>query len=72
MVAGQRIAVASSLGVGPFDYVYARPVLLEEIQIHGGEVTEFVAEIPDSRDGFQKNLRHDDGGACVDVDTALV
>jgi hypothetical protein len=53
-------------------HVDARPVVLHEIQIHGGEVAQFVAQIAHARNGFQKHLRHHHGRPGIDVNAAIV
>ena len=72
MMAGERVAAAAGVGVGPFDDVDRGTVVLEKIEVDGGEVAEGIAEIADDADGFKEDFGHDDGGADVEIDAAFV
>ncbi len=58
--------------MGALHDVDAWTVVLQEVEIDGGEVTHFMAEIAYAGDGFEEDFRHDDRGACVDVDAAFI
>ena len=72
MVTGQRIAAPAGLRVRALHHIHARTVVLQEIEIHGGEIAQLVAQIAHAGDGLQKNLRHHDRRARVDVNAAIV
>ena len=64
VMAGDGVAsgfVAARCGGGTADHILQRAIVLEEIEIGGGDRVERSAEIAGDADSFQKNLGEDDG-----------
>ncbi len=78
MVAGDGIAVrfrsAPATGGcgGTLHYILQRTVVLDKVEVRGGDGTEWDAEIADDGNGFEKNFRQQDGGAPIEIDAAGV
>lgn len=72
MVACEGVAATAGVGVGAFDDVDSGAVVLEEIEVDGGEIAERVAEVANDADGFEKDFGHDDGGSDVEIDAAFI
>ena len=72
MVAGESVAAAACVGVGAFDDVDSGAVVLEEVEVDGGEIAERVAEVANDANGFEKDFGHDDGGPDVEIDAAFI
>lgn len=70
MVAGEGVASAAAVG-GTADHVCVRPVVLDEVHVHGGKVPEGVAEVPAEGDRLEEYLGQQDRRAEVDIHTAL-
>src|SRR5205814_10673332 len=70
VVAADRVPAAGA-GGRPHDDVRLRTILAHEIQIRGRQLREGDAAIAGERDRFQEDLRQHDGGAAVQVHTAL-
>ena len=68
-----RVAVAArAAGMRPFHHVDARPIMLQEIEVDGGEFGQRMPQIAHRRNGLQKNFRQHHGGAHIQIDAALV
>lgn len=70
VVAGESEAPASALG-GPAHDVRVRPVVLDKVHVHRGEVLERMAEIPGEGYGLEEYLGKKHRGAEVYVRAAL-
>ena len=71
-MAGDGVAVAAGASVRALNHVEFRAVVLEEIEIHRGEIRERISKIADHGNSFQENFRQQDGGANIKIDTAIV
>ena len=49
---GQAKAASRAIGDGPANDVCGGPIVLEEVEIRGGEILQRMAEIADHGDGF--------------------
>ena len=58
--------------VRAFDHIELGPIVLEEIEIDGGEIRERIAEIPNHGDGFQEDFGKHDGRADIEIDAAVM
>ncbi len=72
VMAGDGIAVAAGAGVGPLDDVEFRAVVLQEIEIRGGEIRERISQIADHGNGLQEDFRQQDRGADIEINAAIV
>ena len=59
-------------GVRTFHYVYPRPVMLDEIEIHGRETRQRMPQVAYNRNCLQEYLGQHHCGSEVKVDAALV
>src|SRR5688572_29174731 len=66
-MAGEAVASADAVG-GALHDVGVRPVGLDEVHVHGGEVRDLVPEVARERDRLQEDLRQQHRGADVQVD----
>ena len=64
MAAGAACGRSTTLTLGP--------VVLQEIEIDGGEIRERIAEVADHRNSFQENFGQHDGRSDVEIDAAVV
>src|SRR6202521_3443849 len=65
-----RAATAAGGRGGALHYILQRTVVLDKVEVRGGDGTERDAEISNDRDGFEKNFGQKDGGAPIEVDAA--
>jgi len=65
-----RSAAASTGRGGTLHYILQRTVVLNKVEVRGGNGAERDAEIANERDGFEKNFGKQDGGAPVEIDAA--
>src|SRR5271155_1588479 len=72
MMTRERKTGAPRLGVGPLHHIYFGAVVLQEIQVDGGESGERMTQIAHGGDSLQKDFRQQYRGAHVQVDAALM
>ena len=65
MVAGNRETLSASLCMRPFYDVHARAIVLEEIEVDGREVREWIAEIANNAHRFEKHFRQNHSGPYI-------
>ena len=58
VVAGQFDTLAGAAR-GTFDDIVVGPIVLQEVQIHGGEPAQRRSQISDQTDRLEKNFRQD-------------
>src|ERR1035438_9974699 len=66
------VAFAAGRGVRPFHHIDPRPVVLQEVEIHGGEFGQRMPQIAHRGDGLEEYLGQQYGGADVEINAALV
>src|ERR1700734_1443581 len=71
-MAGDGVAVAAGTGMWAFNNIELRPVVLEKIEVGGGEIRERIAKVADHRHGFQEDFREHDSRAYVQIDASVV
>ena len=54
------------------DYIHARAVVVEEIEVDGGETGQRMAEVAHRRDGLQENFGQHHGRTDVQINAAIV
>ena len=65
-IAARRLSFAAMRGSGgTLNYILQRTVVLNKVEVGGGDRTKRDAEIAHYGDGFQKNLWEQNGGAPV-------
>src|SRR5256712_8438269 len=70
-VAGRTRTAAAAAGSGrTLHYILQRTVVLNKVEVRGGNRAKRNAEIADHGDGFEKNFRQQNGGTPVEVNTA--
>jgi len=76
VVAGNSVAVrfrsaAAVRGRGwTLHYILQRTVVLNKVEVRGGNGTERDAEIADDGNGFEKNFGEQDGGTPIEINAA--
>src|ERR1700686_3442319 len=76
VVAGDSVAVrfraAAAAGGrgGALHYILQRTVVLDKVEVRGGNGAERDLEIANDGNGFQKNFGQKDGGAPIEIDAA--
>jgi hypothetical protein len=56
----------------PLNHVFRRPIVLNKIQVGGGESFERFAAVSNQCDALQKDLRQRDSGSTVHIDTPII
>ena len=72
MRTGQRDRPRLERLCGALQHVLCRSVVLDEVEVGGGEVPQRAAQSAHRRSRLQENFRQDDGRAHVQIDTAFV
>src|SRR2546428_2690632 len=68
-MAGEHEAAPAALR-RPFDYVHARAVIADEVEVSSSETANFAAKIPCQIERFEKNLWHHHRRAQIDYYSA--
>ena len=71
-MAGDRVAAPPSLACGRSHHIQLGPVVLQKIEIDGGEIGQRMAQIAHRGDGFQENFGQHHRRADVEIDAAIV
>src|SRR5208283_3781807 len=72
MMAEDGVAAAAALGVGTFDDIDARAIVIAEVEVDGREFGERAAQVAHGADGLEEDLGKHDGRADIQVDAASV
>src|SRR6267378_1487859 len=67
---GSAAAAAAAGSGGTLYYILQRTVVLDKVEVRGGDGAERDAEIANDGNGFQKNFGQKDGGAPIEIDAA--
>ena len=72
MVSGNRISAAARACMRPLHYVHARPVMLQEIEIRGGEPGQRMTEIAHRGHCLQEHFGQQHRRPDIEIDAAIV